>query len=158
MNDSMDIMYYANIPGPVNAANRFHLFSSADAVTGGDYLVTKSTLVTTCNGVGAMIPSTALNCSAIAGINELFNNDIELIVYPNPADDYLNLSFKLNRNANIKVALYDYIGKQIKIINKDNQYIGSHTIQLNVADISAGFYILRMKINNREETVKLIIK
>lgn len=158
VNDNTDIMYYANIMGYISAANRFHLFSSTDAITGGDYVVTGSAFATTCSNVGPMIPSTAQNCSAIIGLDELFNNDIALIAYPNPADELLNLSFKLSRNANIKVSLYDYMGKEIKTIDKGKQYIGTQTIQINIADVAAGFYFLRMQLNNRIETVKLIIK
>jgi len=87
-----------------------------------------------------------------------FNKNIELTAYPNPADELLNLSFKLNRNADIKISLFDYMGKEVKSINKGKQNIGTQIIQMNVSDISAGFYFLRMQINNRVETVKLIIK
>ncbi len=158
VNDNTDIMYYGNIPGPVSAANRFHLFSSPDAITGGDYVVNKSALATTCSGVGAMIPSSAQNCTAIIGISELFNKNIELVAYPNPADELLNLSFKLKRNAAINISLFDYMGKEIKSINKGKQNIGTQLLQINVADVAAGFYFLRMQVDNKAETVKLIIK
>ncbi|MCC7332753.1 MAG: T9SS type A sorting domain-containing protein [Flavobacteriales bacterium] len=158
VNDITDIMYYGNIPGPVSAANRFHLFGSPDAITGGDYVVTKSAFATTCGGVGAMIPSSAQNCTAIIGISELFNKNIELVAYPNPADELLNLSFKLKRNADIRISLFDYMGKEVKSINKGKQNIGTQTMQMNVADVAAGFYFLRMQVDNKAETVKLIIK
>lgn len=158
VNDNTDIMYYGNILGPVNAANRFHLFSSPDAITGGDYVVTKSALTTTCGGVGVMIPSSAQNCTAIIGISELFNKNIELVAYPNPADELLNLSFKLKRIAEIRISLFDYMGKEIKSINKGKQNIGTQTMQMDIADVAAGFYFLRMQVDNKAETVKLIIK
>jgi hypothetical protein len=96
-------------------------------------------------------------CNTI-GIEELFNKDTELSLYPNPTNNMLNLSFKLERNANIDITLFDYTGKEVHHVSKGKQYIGKHLINIDVSSYSSGFYFVRVQVQNRVETLKLIIK
>jgi len=156
VNDTTDLMNPFSKPGPRNSLNRYDVFRSTNTIMGGSTILTESQTLTFCNGLSKMIPSNAQGCSVV-GLDELFNKNSEIIAYPNPSYDILNLSFKLERNAIVNIKLYDYIGKEIKAINMGTQYIGKHNVKLDVSNYATGFYFLRVQIDNRIETVKLII-
>ncbi|OFX38008.1 MAG: hypothetical protein A2X08_06620 [Bacteroidetes bacterium GWA2_32_17] len=154
VNDTTDIMNYVSKMGPVNYYNRLDIYSSPDAVNGGNYIFQKSQQIHSCSGITQMIPFLPSNCSSY--ISELFNNDVHLFAYPNPLNDVLYVTYNLNRSAILNFTMYDYTGNKIKQINLGKQNIGSHNIKINVSNISSGLYFLSVKINNRVETIKLI--
>jgi hypothetical protein len=160
VNDTIDIMFYVNPIGGqmghvIHYYNRLDIYSSPDAVNGGNYIFQKSQQIHSCDFVTQMIPFSTSNCSPYS-ISELFNNDINLWAYPNPLKDILNVSYNLKRDAILNITMYDYIGKKIKQVNIGKQNLGSHDIKINVNNLSSGLYFLSVKINNRVETIKLI--
>ena len=80
-----------------------------------------------------------------------FQDDIDIKVSPNPANDYFNVVSNINFN---RIQLYNILGKPLKSYRPslDNTY------QLN--DIPGGIYILRfMDANNQVlKTIKLYKK
>jgi len=159
VNDTTDILYYAD-KGPHSGYitipywNRLNIYSSPDAVNGGNYIFQKSQQIHSCDFITQMLPSSSSNC--ISAISELFNNDVHLFAYPNPLNDVLNVTYNLNHIAILNFTMYDYIGNKIKEINLGKQNIGSHNIKINVNNISSGLYFLSVKINDKVETIKLI--
>ncbi len=154
VNDTTDIMYYASVMGHVNYYNRLNLYSSPDAVNGGNYIFQKSQQIHSCDFVTQMVPASSSNC--ISHVSNILNDDVHLYAYPNPMDDVLNLSFTLKQNAALYFTMYDNIGNMIKEIDLGKQNMGSHALKINVSNISSGLYLLSVKINNRTETIKLI--
>jgi hypothetical protein len=70
----------------------------------------------------------------------------QIIVYPNPTTNYINLKFE-NLTA-FKGAIYDFYGRHIKsFVNTKDIYVG---------DLSNGIYILKIHIDDKELTYKLI--
>lgn len=94
----------------------------------------------------------ASNSDTLLG-NETFKLSSNIFaVYPNPANDFINISNSENiQVSNIKIT--DLNGRVVKQSNFDNV----SNINLNVSDLSAGIYM--MNINTNEgSTVKKIIK
>ena len=76
-----------------------------------------------------------------------------LKVFPNPAQDYVNISIPEN---NIKsISLFDVTGK--KVANYTN--IDTTEYTLNLTKFNRGFYLLKIvDQNNANQTIKLIVK
>lgn len=95
--------------------------------------------------------------SATTLSNENFNKDLELNYWPNPAADYINISFDeatLGKDAIIKV--YDLTGKQViteKISGKQG-----NAYQLDVSKLRQGTYIMNITSSNGSYNSKLIKK
>ncbi|AOW19530.1 leucine-rich repeat domain-containing protein [Urechidicola croceus] len=87
-----------------------------------------------------------ITIDAALGIDEL--KDTKFSVYPNPANDILFVS---NISDLAKIEIYDLLGK--KVISKEN--ITSQT-QLKLTNLKTGVYILKVSINNKVLTQKLI--
>lgn len=72
-------------------------------------------------------------------------------VYPNPADSVLNISNKNNTLLN-QVQLTDINGRIVKNVNAD----GVSNTQINIGDLNAGVYFLRITSDNGVGTAKII--
>lgn len=82
----------------------------------------------------------------------------QIKVFPNPATNKVTIQYNLLTNSNVKIELYDIVGKIVKMIlplteQSNNDY--SYIVQLN--DIKAGMYFMKLKINNSESIIKLMI-
>ena len=73
-----------------------------------------------------------------------------LSIYPNPADDIINLE---NSNQQIKsVQVFDLLGKEVYT---DNELSNN---QINVSTLNQGIYLLKLNAENVSVTKKIIIK
>lgn len=81
------------------------------------------------------------------GINQLNDNskDIKLSVFPNPATDQTMISFNLPQSSKLKISLYTEQGKLINVINEGYYTEGDHTINVNVANLGSGIYIMKFE-------------
>jgi hypothetical protein len=83
---------------------------------------------------------TCLNPSWVpASINEKTTSTRKLIIFPNPANDKINLGFEAI-NYQTKVIIVDVMGK--KVIEKD--ILKSSTPSLDVAELKSGVYFIKL--------------
>ena len=76
--------------------------------------------------------------------------DLELVLYPNPATDIVNL--KLPSSIRItKIEIIDINGKPVKV-----QHINS--LSIDVSNLSSGLYLVNIFVENKKATQKLIIR
>jgi type IX secretion system substrate protein/Reeler domain-containing protein len=93
------------------------------------------------------------NTLTIGGV--LAVNDARLLqfsMYPNPSDSYVNLQLPSGTNkANVKI--FDYLGKTLiqKNLNNTNN-------NLDVSNLSAGIYFVRIQSDTKVGTKKLIVR
>ncbi len=82
--------------------------------------------------------------TASVDTNNLFN----VSVYPNPANNLVNLS----ANENItKVDVFNVIGKKMRSFN-----VNSNSTSINISDLNPGIYLIKYEINNKVGTTKFI--
>jgi Secretion system C-terminal sorting domain len=84
-------------------------------------------------------------CRTIVGIGKQLNGDIEWSIYPNPANDFLQIILKQNDPTNYSVAIIDVTGQEVL----------SHSLLNDRIDISAlkgGMYFIKL-INTKTGNV-----
>jgi photosystem II stability/assembly factor-like uncharacterized protein len=85
-------------------------------------------------------------------INEMNKYEKCLLVYPNPANEMLNVECSmLNKKEKIEAEMFDVVGNKVK-----SEMLSQTNNKINVADLSAGVYILRLS-NASYSTIKKII-
>lgn len=89
------------------------------------------------------VSTDSLTCSAPVGINELKNDD-ELILFPNPFTDKINVTVK--RNEQLEVSLYDVTSRRIF----NQTFTNSTTI--NTAQLAKGIYLY--EVRNKSGVIK----
>ena len=93
------------------------------------------------------------------GIDELLNkaNAWQVIVFPNPATNLLNVRYNLPTEDQILISVFDLQGKLLFEINKGNKAKGEHEETLDLSALPAGQYVCC--ISGRTNTIsKNIIK
>jgi len=90
--------------------------------------------------------------SNLAGIQQVKNNNNQLVVYPNPAQDILNIEYLLvNENASLQII--DMLGNVVKQVPFNTKHV-----TINIADMQKGVYLLRMQNGVANSVQKLIIQ
>lgn len=93
------------------------------------------------------------------GINELTENS-NFLVYPNPANESVTVSFILDEACSVRLDLVDVYGRSIQILINDKKQAGPHSYLFNVkeADIAKGIYFTRLTVNGVSLVNKLIVQ
>lgn len=102
-------------------------------------------------------PIVRMNFENQAGIDELegLNN---VVLYPNPANDELNIDFSLDNAADINIAIVDLAGKTIATKSMNNTAKGTQTVGFNTTDFASGVYTVTIESTNGKLTRKFIKK
>ncbi|MCW3084454.1 MAG: aminopeptidase [Bacteroidetes bacterium] len=94
--------------------------------------------------------------NSVVGIADYRLLDDEVLVYPNPAVNSLNLQFRVKDINNLSIEMYDVTGRKV---SAELQYItpGSTTKQLDITTLSRGVYELKIvgkELNYTQRIVK----
>lgn len=91
-----------------------------------------------------------MNFKNDVGIEEL-DDALALNMYPNPAKEEVTISFN-NNNEEAVISILDLSGKVVKTVGAN----AAQTV-VNVADLQAGVYVVRVVAGNKQSTQKLTI-
>ncbi|MEO5569735.1 MAG: kelch repeat-containing protein [Bacteroidia bacterium] len=83
-----------------------------------------------------------------------FNN--ELLVFPNPTNSSITISFQSSSNQTIELRIYNTLGKQI-YLEKAAITAGKYEKEINVKKLSDGIYFLQVKMKEGNINRKVII-
>jgi len=90
----------------------------------------------------------------IPEISEMNIQDI--ILYPNPVADVLNIEYTLENKSDFIISLYDLKGNLITVIEQSHE-AGKYITSFDIRNVMAGVYFIRIQSTNFIETRKLII-
>lgn len=82
--------------------------------------------------------------------------------YPNPFSSSTAISYKLNKQSDVQITIYDVLGREVKRINVENQSVGVHGISWDAKNdlgkkLASGVYLYQMRIGNETLTKKMIL-
>ncbi len=83
---------------------------------------------------------------------------LDFIVYPNPANQLINIGFKNNHAAKVLIELYDMTGQRICIIDEKQFGIGNQSIAWNAGQLAQGIYVIKISSDQQIMSKPLIIK
>jgi PKD repeat protein len=89
--------------------------------------------------------------SEIPKVSKLYSN------YPNPFNPSTTIKFDLSKTQNVKIIIYDILGKEVSILADDVFKSGSYQINWNASDYSSGIYFYRMETPDYRETRRMIL-
>ena len=97
------------------------------------------------------------------------NEDIKLLSdfileqnYPNPFNPYTRIKYTIStnqRNAklNVKLSVYNILGKKVSNLVSEQQNPGSYEVEWNGVDYSSGVYIYKLETAGRIQTKKMTL-
>jgi PKD repeat protein len=78
-------------------------------------------------------------------------------VYPNPANDYTYIKYKLPKDEFIEIAIFDELGRRMETIVRTQKAEGKHEILLDVSKYQAGIYHIKMITNSLTKSSPMVI-
>lgn len=109
----------------------------------------------------ADIQNSAVNAQikydGITSVNENNVTNIQLSVYPNPADEIFNINFSLNNTTPVSVNIYNTLGETLKNIEAGTLQKGKHSLQVDARNFAKGIYVCEMNVGGKIQTVKFAV-
>jgi aminopeptidase N len=82
----------------------------------------------------------------------------ELIrLYPNPFNNELNIFYRVDKFQNIKIELWDVLGKKILTLQNKKKPIGTHRLSYQATGIASGTYFCVLKSDSNIDKRKVIL-
>ncbi len=89
------------------------------------------------------------------GLDELFVGSVS--VYPNPADNQLNISFDAIDATNVEIGIADISGRVI-VRNSHTVSMGMNNIELDLSTFTEGIYFLTISQGSSNRNYKIVVK
>ena len=80
-------------------------------------------------------------------IKEIIKN-IAIKIFPNPTNDFVNISFDLEKTCNVKIIIVDILGKEFMEVHNGFIEEGLFTKTIDIQKLSKGTYFLKIIIDN----------
>ncbi|HEX2788719.1 MAG TPA: T9SS type A sorting domain-containing protein [Ignavibacteria bacterium] len=77
--------------------------------------------------------------------------------YPNPFNPTTNIKFDLKEKSNVKLAVYNSLGKEVAVLINKELTAGSYSFDWNAENFSSGIYFYRMTTDKFVETKKMLL-
>jgi hypothetical protein len=91
----------------------------------------------------------------LVGIDEIEELSNDFVIYPNPTEDELNVSFQMEVSQALEMKVTDLTGKMVKTVQILGA-VGNNLAVLSVNELSSGTYFLEIS-NGNEKTVKQFV-
>ncbi len=104
---------------------------------------------------GCISPSADFNFTLPAGESPL--TDINLIIYPVPTHNVLNLSFELYEKGDLQYSVWNSIGQLMYQNSSAITVFGKYNSTINTTNMADGNYILRIRTGSKNYSKKFII-
>jgi hypothetical protein len=101
-----------------------------------------------------------LNLSSLITSNSLVVEQAlvnDVLAYPNPTDNHLNLEFELYESAKVGIRLLDIEGKVAQVFPSETLSAGKQFLDLSIDKLPAGTYFLRLKCGKERYTKRIVI-
>lgn len=77
--------------------------------------------------------------------------------YPNPFNSSTRLSFVLNESSYVRLAIYDILGREIRVLVEDKLPVGAHAYVWQANNAPSGTYFARFITRQWSATQKLLL-
>ena len=94
----------------------------------------------------------------IIGINDLNIKEYQLVVYPNPTYNQININYSLKETSKVNIELFDILGKSVKtLLPTTQQHTDSYKTSWQLGDLNPGLYFIKININGAQSTIKISV-
>ena len=146
---------------PVNTGDTYFILVDIPGLdTSGTYRRILTSGTSTITGLDFMVDSIYIYpigmATSIAKDNSVLNQEIKL--FPNPSKELAFIEYELIESVNTEIELFDVVGQKVKTITPySKQEKNKYKHSINLGDLSAGIYFVKVRINNSENVIKLVI-
>jgi len=77
--------------------------------------------------------------------------------FPNPFNPSTNIRFSLPKASNVKLTIYDVLGKEVTTLVNNELNAGTHTIAWNASNLASGIYLYKLEAGDFNKTNKMLL-
>jgi len=77
--------------------------------------------------------------------------------YPNPFNPTTSIKYEVSSIANVKLAVYDILGREIETLVNEEKFPGEYEVKFNASNLPSGTYFYVLRAGNFSETKKMIL-
>lgn len=92
------------------------------------------------------------------GLNEMAEilKELRVEIFPNPSESNLMMKFQLNENCKVEYSVFENSGKELKSFDIGNLTIGEHEVMIDIEDLPAGSFLLKLSRGSNIFTTKFL--
>lgn len=139
------------IQGPFSSNTRIRF--RCDASSNADYIYLDDVTITGCSNAARLDGEDNVELQAVEVSESLFN-DVNL--YPNPANEAVNLAFNLSQEASFTLMITDVQGRIIQTQSMTRPE-GSQLIKIPTSDLESGTYLVHMISPDGKSSKRFVI-
>lgn len=77
--------------------------------------------------------------------------------YPNPFNPVTNIEYQIPEQTEVRLTVYDVLGRQVAVLVNDEQTAGSYTVSFDGSALSSGMYIYRLEAGSVTRTQQMML-
>ena len=77
--------------------------------------------------------------------------------FPNPFNPSTVIRYELSISGNVRLAVYDILGREVAVLAEGNNAAGSHQVRFDAANLASGLYVYRLEAGGRVFTKTLML-
>jgi len=77
--------------------------------------------------------------------------------YPNPFNPKVTIKFDIAENSDVKLVIYDLLGREITTLVSDKLNSGIYQIEWNASNYTSGIYFYRLKAGDYSSAKKMVL-
>lgn len=91
-------------------------------------------------------------------VNEAIADEKQVAIFPNPVSSgHSTVYFNTTQKENIRMGIFDLVGRQLQQISLDGLQPGNHSIELNTAELSPGTYLVKLRGQHWQSVKKWMV-
>jgi len=91
-------------------------------------------------------------------VSEITKNGVSLFQnQPNPAKNFTNISFSLQKSADVKLNLFDITGRMVMSLYEGGKSSGNHKIVLDTRTLDAGVYFYSLSVDGATISKRMVV-
>ncbi len=85
------------------------------------------------------------------------SESVHLTGYPNPTAGRTTLTFTLNERAEVRLAVYDVLGREVAVLRDNAHDAGRHEVVFDASDLPSGIYLVRLDAGGTVQTQRITL-
>ena len=98
-----------------------------------------------------IITGSGNNVSEVPRQFQLYQN------YPNPFNPVTTIKYDIVKNVNVKIVVYDVLGREVKTLVNEFKKSGSYSIQMDATQLSSGTYFYKIEAGEFVNVKKMMV-
>jgi hypothetical protein len=67
--------------------------------------------------------------------------------FPNPFNPSTKISYKIKRDGNVSLTVYNLVGQEISVLVNEKQSAGNYEVEFDASELTTGVYLYKLQIN-----------